>query len=74
MLFMRRMVVSLDKNTLDNCIVIDKCIDIGIGIPNQYNGQCEGYVNEYEEPVEGCERCLLYELRKGQRYENMGND
>ena len=51
------------KRTLDNCTLIQKCVRMGIGTPEQYHdiNKCFGYVrsDNDDEPCEQCKNCEL---------------
>jgi hypothetical protein len=52
--------VIVVKKTLENCNVIKEAIALGVGMPNQYEGKCEGYDAENrEEPLKRCKCCKL---------------
>lgn len=43
------------KRTLDNCTLIER---IG-SQPIQYDGKCEGFAGDTDEPCEKCKECKL---------------
>lgn len=48
------------KKTLDNCKVFKEAVSLGVGLPEQYEGQCEGYAGEdMDEPITRCKMCEL---------------
>ncbi|UZQ49838.1 hypothetical protein [Clostridium kluyveri] len=48
------------NKTLENCSVIKEAVSLGVGRPEQYDGQCEGYAGEdRDEPITRCKMCRL---------------
>ena len=48
------------NKTLENCSVIKEAVSLGVGRPEQYDGQCEGYAGEdRDEPITRCKICKL---------------
>lgn len=48
---------------IEECEVIKRAIELGLGKPEQHDGKCEGYVaDENELPIKtccGCECCTM---------------
>lgn len=43
---------------MEECEVIRKAIEVGLGMPVQHDGKCEGYTaNENELPIMSCCGC-----------------
>lgn len=49
----------MSNKTLENCSLIKRCIEIGIGKPKQDDKTCEGYATDEmdDEPYYICKKC-----------------
>lgn len=49
----------MSNKTLENCSLIKRCIDLGIGKPKQDDNKCDGYATSEidDEPYYLCEKC-----------------
>lgn len=45
--------------TIENCFLIKRCIDNGVGEPDMQKEKCMGYENSSGEPCEICKECKL---------------
>ena len=46
---------------IEECEVIKKAIELGLGKPEQHDGKCEGYVaDECELPIKDCCSCKYW--------------
>ena len=51
----------MSNRTLDNCSLIKRNVNKGIGEPEQHNRKCLGYGGDMDEPCDKCKECKLYE-------------
>lgn len=51
----------MSTRTLENCTLIRRCGELGIGKPKQYDNKCEGYGTKEmdDEPCYTCRVCSL---------------
>ena len=49
----------MSNKTLENCSLIKRCVDLGIGKPIQDDSKCEGYATSEmdDEPYYICKKC-----------------